>query len=254
MNIRRLLIVLVFCCLEAMKGFGQNDYIPMVQEGKQWLYGKGDWGNYSGSPFSYQLEGDTVIGSKEYKKMFKQMEGTAERSYYAALRETDRRVYAVISGQNSEGLVYDYNLIKEGCTTEYENGDIATSSGILWTALGSDGLPHRIIAVHVTNSSWGIMPTGGPTWVEGIGNIGHGYDLLDARGYTGSYFFEFLACYLNGECVFRADDYFNIIDTSGFTLLKTQESHMSIYDLQGRPVARPSKGLYIQDGKKRVVK
>lgn len=146
----------------------------MVQEGKQWLYGRGDWGQYTGPSFSYLLEGDTLIGDKAYIKMFKQTERIAGRTYYAALREIDRRVYAVMPGQDSEGLVYDYNLIQEGCTSEYENGDVATSLGVLWTARGSDGLPHRLFWVHITNPNSVLMPTGGPIWVEGVGHIDEG--------------------------------------------------------------------------------
>ena len=57
----------------------------------------------------------------------------------------------------------------------------------------------------------------------------------------------------NGEVLY---DVWPMKAASGIKSMNTEKTLFgnALYDLQGRPVARPAKGIYIQNGKKRVVK
>ena len=67
-----------------------------------------------------------------------------------------------------------------------------------------------------------------------------------------------LSCYEDGVCIFTNDDFnaapvvSGISETPSQTGMTTKQP-TSIYDLQGRPLKqKPSKGIYIENGKKKV--
>ena len=64
----------------AVCSYAQSDYLPFVQEGKQWNFKPQDE-----IPFSYTIEGDTAISGKDYKKVYFNKE--AEKAYRCAVRE-----------------------------------------------------------------------------------------------------------------------------------------------------------------------
>ena len=110
-------------------------------------------------------------------------------------------------------------------------------------------------------------------WIRGIGNRNEGVygPFYNATGtgyrYSNGHWLierrQFLACYEDGECIFRNTD-FNANPVTGIVSQKRyRSSETAIYDLSGRRVANSSefqgsnklpKGVYIQGGKKFVVK
>lgn len=72
---------------------------PFVKEGKKWIT---TWA-------TYQMEGDTIIGAKSYKKLLKKRTDV-ERDYIAAIRQNGGQVYAIKHCEKKEVLLYDFSL------------------------------------------------------------------------------------------------------------------------------------------------
>ena len=89
-------------------------------------------------------------------------------------------------------------------------------------------------------------------WIEGIGgNAGIEHPCMwSLRGY----YYEFLSVYDDDECVFRAQDLWNHVSSVTPMVIKGSQDSSPVFDLQGRRVANPQKGIYIRNGKKMVVK
>ena len=63
-------------------------------------------------------------------------------------------------------------------------------------------------------------------------------------------------CSVNGQSIYRTNDYDFYMNTSVSTPLRMDETTSStLYDLQGRRLtAKPAKGIYIQNGQKIISK
>ena len=95
-------------------------------------------------------------------------------------------------------------------------------------------------------------------WIEGVGP-GWMLDILDdpyfnvtADGYGRC----IIDCSVNGKSIYRTTDYDLQMTTSVPTPLRTDGiTSSAFYDLQGRRLTdKPTKGVYIQNGKKVVIK
>lgn len=86
-------------------------------------------------------------------------------------------------------------------------------------------------------------------WIEGIGSMKHG--LVGMRGdLYGGAFRQLVKCTQQGNIIYQYDD-----ATSVQSIKELPIDDTPIYDLQGRRVmGTPRKGLYIQNGKKVIVK
>ena len=113
------LLLLLFVIAIKMAVVAQTTFLPMVVEGRTWnvvsihpadppktdsepgYYKdiKGRWG--TGSPHTFELKGDTVLGGVTYKKLF------LDGKFLSGLREEDGRIY---EWGDPEGLVFDFSL------------------------------------------------------------------------------------------------------------------------------------------------
>jgi len=95
-------------------------------------------------------------------------------------------------------------------------------------------------------------------WIEGIGCTGNlvfpfWVDIIGPQPLL-------LSCYDGDECVFDVEEFAGIVTTSIKDIPKAIHSRSAspdspLYDLQGRRIsATPQKGVYIQNGKKTLVK
>lgn len=145
----------------------------------------------------YHLDGDTVIASTAYKKLYsKSDEPTSEWEYIYGMREDSTgKVFFVLRNRTEERLLYDFNL-----------------------AVGDSFFICNHVYIEVTSIDTVIMENGeqrkriqfdpGPeTWIEGIGSM----DGIVADGgtwyciTTGEATF-FLNCFTqNGEIVFKRE-------------------------------------------------
>lgn len=102
----------------ALTATAENKRIPMLEEGKQWIYAyyqvvDEEAGEY-GYPYMvwYTVKGDTVIDSRNYKKVYRKSEQDYTMRFRAAMREdADGRVYAYnLYGDEQDGLILDFDM------------------------------------------------------------------------------------------------------------------------------------------------
>ncbi|MFZ4454944.1 MAG: T9SS type A sorting domain-containing protein [Bacteroidales bacterium] len=115
---------------------------------------------------TYYLNGDTVIGGANYKKLY-QNDAYSSKSYsgyFCGVRESEGKWYFLIPG-NDESVMYDFSKNK---------GDtISLGGGNTMLKVDSIGIinynGHSRKQFFLTNYRYGIAEV----WIEGIGNIYH---------------------------------------------------------------------------------
>lgn len=85
------------------------DYCPMAEEGKTWEI---QVGGIKENVYDYQIIGDTLINGEVWKKVYnyKGWPDGMEKTYYAAIRDAGKKVYAIAIGSNRPRLCYDFGL------------------------------------------------------------------------------------------------------------------------------------------------
>ena len=227
-----LLTMMVLCT--ALTGRAQtSEYRPFLEEGKVWTY-------HYYNPFtsleyykSLTLSGDTLIEGNKYTRIVDQSTG----DYECAMREAEKKVYAVFPHYSTENLIYDFSL---GVGDSFRN---------YYSVVSVD----TIVVDHQSFRCMDVRPSGDEWvnwWVEGIGSM---YYLTSYSLYAGNCY-SFYSCQLNGETLFTQKDYPYTVNIHNQPLTDGDASS-SLYDLQGRRLMqKPAKGVYIQEGRKRVVK
>ena len=109
MKTKRFLIwLLIACCLPAQAQTSDEDYFPFDQEGKTWEI---RIGIFKENVFGHCIDGDTLIGGEIWKKVYTYFEvPQIDYSYYAALRDVGKKVYAIAKGSNRQRLLYDFGM------------------------------------------------------------------------------------------------------------------------------------------------
>lgn len=221
-------------CVVCSRTFSQN-YVSLVEEGKVWnmcLTWTDRAGNTCSAREKWEIDGDTVIGDVTYKKYYEH--GT----YVCAFREEDKRVYACKG--NEEWMLYDFSK-KEGdrianAQAEYEvTGNFSLSNGLLQ-------------CIELTSLE---DPCDINYWIEGVGGLcGPLYPFY--YNMDGGVQLTVISCLVQDKILYQSGDMPNSISNSWSSVYDVEPA---CYDLQGRKVeGKPSRGLYIIGGKKRVVK
>ena len=92
-------------------------------------------------------------------------------------------------------------------------------------------------------------------WIEGIGSTAGIANSLGLVQKAGSPFKKLLECAWMGDIYYHAEDDNLPDDIRDIRIDRNAQSSKDVfYDLTGRPVSAPSKGIYIQNGKKVLVK
>lgn len=248
---------------------------PFVKEGKQWK-------EYMETPkarweFTYTIAGDTVIGGESYHKLYyghniydiltdpgtpKEIYVTEEPVYYAGLQEHDGRVY--IHQNDRKSLLYDFTL-NVGDVAFEDNTYIQRVTKVDTIAVGGLFLRRMWLTENWKGGNQAEDESG--CWVEGIGSS---RGLICPHGWFDEGSLHFLTeCTENGQQVFTYNDFTapaykpDDIPFSSVKDMRNKDSYLNygVYDLQGRRVSpstsHPSplkKGIYIENGRKRVVR
>ena len=227
-------IVLLFLLLTAQT-FGQVNYNRFLEEGKTWIY------NYHGLNNnvynkSLTVEGDTLIGDKNYKKIV----DVATCRCEFAMREDGSKVYCSQNG--NEFLVYDFSLNEgDSFISQTANAIVVSVNTII---VGDRSF--RVLDVRDNEND--LYPN---WWVEGIGSMNY---LTNSIRIPGDYY-TFLRCQIDEEVLFTQKDFLTLTVQRLTIENKTTTPVYSIYDLHGRHLTdKPTKGIYIQNGKKVIVK
>ena len=267
--------VLFAICTLAQAQTSQLEYRPFVEENKMW---ETQVGGIKENVYRHFIEGDTIIAGENWKKVYNSY-SFSRRSYYAAIREVDKKIFAIAKGSNKPRLLYDFSL-KVGdlvrCGMEgnafcclLERGEKADSLfGFPFisylrveridTIKYNDKLFRRFTLSALDAYEYPYYNDDGEIrcniiWVEGIGSgAGPFYPWMPLP----SLYFSRQSCSIDKQILFGSngfcqDDYPSIVGSSKVEAMISSD----VYDLQGRKLQQASqKGVYILNGKKVAVK
>ena len=191
------------------------------------------------------VDGDTIVGDVRYKKLYKQetprWEGGEEKLDVGYCRQNGNKYY-----QNGK-LMFDFGLSNPNDAMIVDN-KVGLYAYVFQTGdtILADGRNRKYQTMYWWKGYEGedIDITIKDTWVEGIGSLSMGiYDNVFGK-YNQTV--ELQNCMYNGIYLYKKDD----------TAINNVSSNVSspYYDLMGRKVENPTRGIYIKDGKKVILK
>ncbi len=269
------LVCLLFSsCMALHAQSSQLEYRPFAEDGKVW---EAQVGLIMENIYGNQIDGDTLIGGKTWKKVYNYVFmpdfGT---SYYAAIRDEGKKVYAIAKGSNRPRLLYDFGL-KEGemarCGIEGnvfgclldKDEPVDSLLGFPFIAylkveridtIEARGLQYRLFTLTLLDAykEWFRNGEDGVfehniIWAEGVGSGAGPFSPWLPLPPEESLF---LSCYENDTYIFGDTEFYGHFETNGLSNARYPiGERYIIYDLLGRHYATPpAKGVYIQNGKK----
>ncbi len=222
-----------------------QEYRPMLTDGKEWhcfrrvALSDVDWDPNGEWTYTIKVVGDSLINGVAYKKMCREYtqdvpSGESRCTYFAAI-EKDRKVYSY--HEEGDVLYLDFSLHEGDCVT---------------------GNPEFVVTNEETfeakNRQYRRLVLNGYVWVEGIG-CRNAFEIIPEMGIelAPPYILEdyMVECYDNGELIFTKDDFYNT--TTGIENV-TAEDHKNadVYSISGVKIAKPEKGMYIQNKRKYI--
>lgn len=275
---KRIAMALVFCCLGISKAVaqeGNREYVPFVEEGKVWYCG------YShadetfprtpedptghGIDCIFTMRGDTLIGNKEYKKVYCQFEEyymDKDLHYYCAVREDAYQVLIIEAEAKEEKLIYDFSLPGECIALPFDfNGYkfVRTGGGQRYGFLS--GQLEYIVCKFMGNEVDYSNDPG--SWIDGVGNpLGNPFafefsQLIYDKPQLGKPICV-ITCMKDGKYIFKSEWLAAPVGPTSIGVrshIVNSPKDSPYYDLQGIKLQKsPQKGIYIQDGKKKLSK
>lgn len=266
---RMLLSLLTLLITLGVSAQSEESYHPLLKEGKTWNYQEyyhNVWNDEEWTKdVSYVINGTTEIDGKTYYKMYRISEEGTE--YYSALREEDRKVWQYSSDEGDK-LIYDFNM---SVGDSYVPNDHDSRNPVFKLVAIKPVQVHDVVLDVYHYAEW-IQPFF-PSFpelvdviprpiVEGVG-CEEGWEL-------GRLFWQyptdgiihrenFISCYEDGGCIFTNEDFDNlpVITQEPDYVLSVEDGKVDypLYDFQGRRLTgKTTKGVYIQNGKKVMVK
>lgn len=246
----------------------QPDDSYLVAEGKQWAIcinalREEYW------TITYRLQGDTVINGKSYKieNVSRNEDLSDMRPSGRYMREEDGRVYSITDKDQRDDLVFDYSM--EIGDTLFHNPHTDYYGNVY-----KHPVCLRLIAIRDT-----IMPNGdgrmrkcydteegilnGDDMYEFPGNFPHSF--IEDIGYTNRGLssseigttgcgYSLLYVKQGDTMLYQQEEGVLWKDNTNIEGIKANNPASPCYDLQGRLVANPTRGIYIKEGKKVAIK
>lgn len=224
---------------------------PVFEDGKTWNC---EWWTFEGmtnpdtdyNPVAqtYFVDGDTVINNWNCYKLYGKYD-KEEAEYIASYYDAGGKVYMIKDGETEGLLIYDFSA-KEGDVVniydcEDEKSVDVTISNVM--TVNIQGREAKCLYVETNDkSTW---------WIEGIGSV-EGFEFNIGKSTPGNTII-LGSCYLGDKCLYLKDhNNPNGIDS---ITTNTTTADSAIYDLTGRRLnGKPERGIYIQGGKKYVIK
>ena len=278
--------VLVFClqsifCMAAWSQTAEKAYYPFAEQGKQWEIQLGETPECA---YENRIDGDTLIDGERWCKVYNTTGWAVfDKSYYMAIRDVGQKVYAIAKGSRRSRLLYDFN-VKEGsvlrCGVEGNAfGCLLDAGEQPDTLLGFEFMAYLRVESIDTVSMYGkdrrrfkltmldafkddFLPEedggvrGNIVWVEGVGSGAGPFMPWTPILPNSEIPFMDIYCAIGKSPVFSTKGFYDGYETSPVV-----SSHYSpvlnnpVFGLQGRRLgAKPRKGIYIENGRKQVVK
>ena len=211
-NLYITILMAIVCSGIAM---AQDGYRPFVEEGKTWhMYHEVDNFPEYNYDFDFIIQGDTLIGGTEAKKVYGINEGNGGVTVYKmALREADRKVFFIPPGSEQQYVLYDFNgragdevtIAKE----IKENPDNIAMKIIADQTIRIHDIDRRAYLVMRAEDEvidWSCCGW----WIEGIGSTLGPFNAW-RFGYTGM-FNGMVDCEVNGQIVYEGVDWMHLDD------------------------------------------
>ena len=259
----RTIVLFILLALEMGVYANTGSYRPFVKEGKTW---KCTMSNAIGRKckLTYTMKGDTIINETPCKKLYCKYEydsGNVIDEYTCGVYEQNKKVYFIYSRDkaNKAHLLFDFGLALGDTIINDGYGKYKITVLRVDTVMNSYNQFFRRMLIRtgaIDDDGFYLdkPPYVETFWVEGVGR--------DRRP-TDSYFWwndstpglSMDACYEDGECIMTYSEMITEGTSGVNSATATQPQASFIYDLQGRRLKeQPRKGLYIQNGRKVVVK
>ena len=241
-------------------------YRPFIEEGKQWTVHRF---SYFDTQAHYILEtyyfgGDTLVAKQPCKKLMRQAraipEGTEEDALAYSVYEKGRYVGFFPPGTTQPLTLYDFSARRGDCIrVDGAGGAGSTWSGNfqIWDTflleVGGGLFRAQRAALYDNRDFLLSVASYEPdhVWVEGIGSLSSPVKNV-GLGETGDYRI-LVQCSVGEEVIYQNDAYGLLPVLAPTTEPLSNKITHGLFDLSGRRLsARPTKGLYIEDGKVRV--
>ena len=188
--------------------------------------------------FTYYLSGDTLFNGISCLKMY---ESGKRNRYEGAVYETDRKVFFCPAGRSDAVLLYDFGASK---------GEIVRSTWMEIKVIGDTLLNVESASVRALQVVDVNHEGNEVLWIEGVGCEKFGP--LYPSGVVAEGNFDRLVCCMQGDRILYASP---DIPSRITAVSKSTSSPLGLYDLLGRRViGSPRPGIYIQQGRKRMVR
>ena len=240
---------------------GDFSYRPLLEDKKTWYCAsyRSDAMSYKEENvqwyFQYFIDGDTVVNGKTCWKLYANNHyRSGKTEYICAAYEEDRKVYYFNEGAAEPQLLYDFSMNAGESVSLILPANLQMRGGSL-QKIGDQFSYNQGQSVHTHYFDTTM-------WNEGTGSA-FGLFLISFFGRVGANY-KLLLCTVGDKTIYDS----HYVDSGKLTSVDTPKvapvANNAIYDLSGRRVANSSeiqgssfrlpKGVYIQGGKKFVVK
>ena len=227
------LLIFLFLCISLCTN--AQEYIPVLKEGRTWVYLVTDVCFPENYFFRTEtVSGDTIIDGVKYKKDYHSDFDGHDYGIQPKMEE-EGKVYSFYEGGGRK-LLMDFNMhtgdTYGGCAVMSEDSIVVR------------GIKRRRLKIRKKEFAG--------YWVEGIGSSCGDAELTLPESSWGATWFMY-ECYDNGELIFTMKD-FDAPTVTGINTVTTGENADNLlYDINGMRVETPEKGkMYIRNGKKFV--
>ena len=268
--------LLFVACMSAQAQTSEIEYCPFAEEGKFWETSIGGLNQYV---YDGYFAGDTIIDGETWHKAY--TIAGVNRTYYAAVRDEGKKVYAIAKGSNRARLLYDFSL-KEGdfvrcgvegtafgcLRTKEEPRDtlhgfllnLALKVDRIDTVTLHDGLKHRRFTLSLWSPGKDILMATPIVWIEGLGSGAGPFSpwmlqspLLPNVNEHRAFVTLWANDKLSPSLIAKSDEFYELeSSTTGINPQPAQKIG-TLYDIQGCKLpGKPVRGIYIENGKKKV--
>ena len=206
----------------------------------------------------YRLDGDTIIGNvtymRQYQRELKKDEGTPQewKATGCFIGQTGSRIFYYQKGnQEDPQLLMDFS-VTAGDVIPYNLEGMPSYlmvENVSDTILISSTDRQSRKCIYVKDIEYNVNDV----WIENIGSLEFGIEAYFMNRLSGS-IPRLLRCTDGGTVLYEHPDAAVILSIS-HPLVQNWSSDFVTYDLQGRRLeSQPEKGIYIQNGKKVMIK
>ena len=186
-----------------------HEYVPFVEEGKVWNCGSisPETATIESIDCIFTMNGDTLIGKFNYKKVFCQYEkyySDNEQHYYCAVREEAYRVFVVEAQSTIEKIIYDFSYPQETLILSYDNHKFARTSGCHEMYFPTKQLDYGLYEI---SGGYVNYYDGLGSWIEGVGFVNGNPFACELYGNQQSFNdpIVVISCMNNGKSLFELE-------------------------------------------------